>query len=176
MAHSSRRFPARSPRRQTIWSQGPGSQTATTFAASTTSILGLGQTSGGGVTVVRLRGRISCVLETTSAAARGFHCALGIGIVTQDAFTVGGVTALPNPFDDIDWGWWYHSIFDVQSVTATIADGVNAGSAWYTAEVDSKAMRKLVPNETIFASLQVFESGTESMDVLFDSRMLVKLS
>ena len=175
MAHFPRRSQARSPRRTTVWSQGPGSQTATTFASSTTSVLGLGQTSGGGVTVVRLRGRISCVLETTSAAARGFHCALGIGIASADAFAAG-VASLPNPFDDIDWSWWYHSIFDVQSVTATIADGVNAVGAFYTAEVDSKAMRKIAPNETIFASLQVLESGTESMDVLFDSRMLVKLS
>ncbi len=171
MAHSRRQFPARS-QRTTLWNQGPGSQTSTSFSSSTTSVLGLGQTALGGVTLVRLRGNMQALLNL-GGGGEGFHCAIGLGVVTNDAFSVGGVTSLPNPFDDIDWTWWYHRIFDVHSRSSF--NSADPGGL-FNLDIDSKAMRKMKPNETVFASLQVIESGTASMDVYFDTRMLFKLA
>ena len=177
MAHSNlRRHQLRSPRRTVVWNQGPGSATVTAFSSNVTTVLGLGQTSLGGVTVVRLRGSLQAFLRSGDAGGVGFHCALGVGIVTQDAFSVG-VTAMPNPQDDTDWKWLYHRIFDLHTLDATIANSYGpAGLAAIQFEVDSKAMRKMVPNQTIFASLQVVEAAAATMDVYFDSRMLLKLS
>jgi len=175
MARLSRRPLAPSPKRALIWNQGPGSATVTNFSSSTTSVLGLGQTGFAATTLMRLRGYLAATLTTVGAITDGFHCAVGVGLVTADAFTVGGVTSLPNPFDDIDWKWIYHRIFDVHCVTATIGDGVNAGAVHLGFEVDTKAMRKMAPNETLFASMQVVEDGAATMDVFFDSRMLIKL-
>jgi len=66
--------------------------------------------------------------------------------------------------------------FDIHARSAGDTDGVNSVSGYYREEVDSKAMRKIAPNETIFGSLQVVEVGTAVMEAFFDSRMLVKLS
>ena len=177
MAHSPRGFSrgARAPRRKVFWNEGPGGSTVTSFASSTTSILGAGVTAiSVGLTVVRIHGMLSCYLGTTSAGVRGFHCVFGMGIVSNDAFAVG-VTAVPNPADDMDWpGWMVHRIFDVQSLTATIADGSNAVSAVGLIEIDNKSMRKLGLNETLFGSLQVVENGTEGLEVFFETRILVK--
>lgn len=174
MAHSRARFQARS-RRSRLWNQGPGGQTITSFASSTTSVLGLGQTSLGGVTIARVRGNLELVLTAAAAAGDGFHVGFGIGISTADAFSVGGVTSLPNPLDDMDWGGWiYHTILDIHNVTATIADGSNVPVVRHV--VDSKAMRKMKPNETIWGSMQVIEDGTSGLEVSFDSRMLVLLA
>ena len=176
MARSSQRFPARS-RRTTIWNQGPGQQTVDVVSSSTTLVLGLGQTAFGGTTIIRIRGNFAATLQTAGAAGDGFHMGLGIGISTADAFSVGGVTSLPNPLDDIGWGgWMYHRILDVHTATSSITDGVNAVCSVVQVEVDTKAMRKMLPNETIWASLQLVEDGAASVGVFFDSRMLVKLS
>ena len=84
-------------------------------------------------------------LLTAAAAGDGFFGAVGIGIVTNQAF-VAGVTSMPEPFDEVNWdGWMWHFFFDIRSVTATIGDGVNAASVSQLLTIDSKAMRKLEP-------------------------------
>jgi len=170
------RGPRRSSR-QTAWEEGPGSSTSQQFVASTTILQGSGAQAGvDGVTIVRTRGHLSALLTAVAAANEGFHCAIGICVVTVDAFTVG-VTAVPNPIADMSWdGWLYHRFFDVHSISGTIADGVNAGTVGINFEVDSKAMRKIGINEVVVATLEVIENGTAVMEVYFDTRILVKLS
>ena len=113
------------------------------------------------------------ILEAAANIGEGYHAALGIGVCTNDAFAIG-VTAVPNPIADADWdGWFYHRFFDLHATTATISDGVNTGRiAW---EVDSKAMRKVTVNDTIFATVETVEVGTSQIEVFFDSRALFKL-
>ena len=170
----SRVVPARS-KRATAWGIGPGSSVATAFSIDTSTILGSGVAlvTEDRVTIVRIRGALQAFLTAATAAADGFHCALGIGIVSADAFAVG-VTAVPNPLDDMAWpGWMYHRFFDVHSGgTFNAADG----GVQVRFEVDSKAMRKFGINETLFGVLQVVEDTTAVMQVYFDSRILVKLS
>ena len=43
-------------------------------------------------------------------------------------------------------------------------------------EVDSKAMRKLEEGIVIFGAMDVTEVGASSMQVLFDTRLLLKLA
>jgi len=166
----------RPQRRKTGWDFGPGGTGVTSFSSSTTSILGGGaEVVAQGLTLVRLRGSVQGFLKTADAANAGFHCAMGIGIVSTDAFAVG-VTALPNPADDIGWGWLYHRFFDLHAFSATVADSMAAsGLGSIQFEVDSKAMRKLTVSEVIFASLQVIELSTATMSVFFESRALLKL-
>ena len=115
------------------------------------------------------------VFEASDAAGGGFFGALGIGVVTSDAFAVG-VTAVPNPVDDADWdGWMWHQFVSVHTITATIADGVNAQGVYARVPIDTKAMRKIPLNETVFLSLQVAEAISATMEVFADSRMLLKL-
>jgi len=156
------------------WGVGPGGQTAQQFAASVSTILGNGVilSTETEVTIVRLRGAFSAYLRSATAADNGFHCALGVGIASEDAFAVG-VTALPNPLDDADWpGWFYHRFFDIHASGAFAGDQPGGSVAF---EVDSKAMRKMGENEIVFANLQVIEDSAATMTVWFDSRLLAKL-
>jgi len=172
---SNRQFRGRSPRRTVGWGIGPGSSAATALSASGQSILGSGLIVGevAKVTVVRLRGNLQAYLTATAAANDGFHCAVGIGIVTNEAFAIGP-TALPGPLSEADWdGWFYHRIFDLHqgaenAVNTALLDAVQF-------EVDSKAMRKWDGGaETMVAMVEVSEIGTSVMTIYFDTRVLIK--
>ncbi len=167
-------------RRQVAWGIGPGASVVVAApSASQANIL------GGGVvlvneekaTIVRIRGSVQAFLTTASAAGDGFHCAMGIALVTSQAFAAG-VASLPHPIDESDWdGWMYHRFFDLHSAFATLVGGfvVNDQSS-IQFEVDTKAMRKWTENMTVVGVLQSVEQGTASMNMFFDSRLLVKLS
>jgi len=163
----------RAPRRLTGWDEGPGGTALTTISDSLATILGSGFSFLlDGLTIVRIRGSIQVFL-TSGAANSGFHCALGMGVVSLDAFTVG-ITAVPDPIADMQWGgWMYHRFFDVHSSAAFSAtDGANKVQF----EIDSKAMRKVGQNDLLFLSLEAVESGTAVMSVCAETRILLKLS
>jgi len=171
-----RGFPARSrSRRLTAWAEGPESvrQTVTgndhlvwTFGVATTQ---------GKVTIVRIRGTWQIRLTTTSAVNAGFHGALGIGLVTTPAFDAGAVST-PGPLTEVDWdGWMWHTFFDVNSITAVIADGVNAFSVVAQGVIDSKAMRLFDEDTTLIGAVEVEEDGTQLAMLSAETRMLVKI-
>ena len=163
----------RATKRHTDWGFGPDmlnvAMSSSTKVIGTTSL-----TIGEQQTVVRLRGLIHVNLLTATAAGDGFFGATGIAIVNTDAFNVG-VTAIPGPFTDANWdAWIWHSFFDVRAVTATIADGVNANAVSQRIEVDSKAMRRWDPADTMVWLVEGTESGTASCEFNGDSRILLK--
>jgi len=164
-------------RRRTAWFEGPGSSSpSASISADQVLLLGLGLSiNSDGLTLVRTRGIFEASLLTSNAAGGGYMGALGIGLINKDAFAVG-VTTVLDPITDSDWdGWLYHRWFSVHTVSATIADGVNAQGAYERFEVDSKAMRKLKEEDVMFAVVQVVEDSTATMEIRFDSRILVKL-
>ncbi len=92
--------------------------------------------------------------------------AFGIGLVSQEAF-IAGVTAVPEPFTDSDWGGWM--------VMVPFAYNIDFGSATslyinsLQIEVDSKAMRKVEPNSVMVV---VAESLTGAFDIADGTRLL----
>ena len=172
-----RGFPrVRSQRRLTSWGLGPGDSSPEPITGSGKSVLGLGAGAVvDGLTVVRLRGSVQAYIDSFNAAGSGFHCAMGVCVANGDAFATG-VAALPDPLADASWdGWMYHRFFDVHAITSTISDGVNGYTIQQEFEVDSKAMRKLPASDVLCAVIDVVEIGTATMDVFFDSRILLKL-
>ena len=173
-----RGFPqVRGQRRKYQWEEGPGGSTVTAFTSSTAIILGSGvEALQGGNTIVRIRGALQAYITSTDSINGGFHCVLGIGIVSADAFAVG-VTAVPNPLGDFDWpGWMYHWFYDLHAATSTITDSLVNGLGSIQFEVDSKAMRKIGLNEVLMANLETVEDPASGMSVFFDSRVLLKLA
>ena len=173
-----RRAPIRS-RRKTSWGVGPGDPDTVpgALSASGSVIVGAGISLSNEeqATIVRIRGYFEATLLTASAAGEGFLAAVGIGIVTGDAFTVG-ITAMPTPVTDENWdGWLWHNYFSVRAPTATIADVAGRGSAHFRTPIDSKAMRILHSDNVLFMALQVTEVGTSSMDFSAATRLLLKL-
>ena len=174
-----RGFPlVRGKRRKTAWGVGP--ESINQAINSTAAVLwgtGSALAAQDAVTIVRIRGFLQLMLTSTSVAQGGFRGAVGIGIVNDNAFTVGGVASILTPLTDDDWdGWMWHSYLNVNSVTATIADGANAVSAVYRTEIDTKAMRKFNSDEVVMGVIEVAEVGTEIAVLSAQTRMLLKLA
>ena len=165
-----------SQRRRVGWSDGPGD--ISTFAAVTASsvaIVGNGAIAlGDGITVVRIRGILQLILTAASAPLDGFTGAFGICVVTEDAFAVG-VTAVPDPVDDVGWdGWMWHSFYSLIQPIAFAAQ--SAATSNQTLVIDTKAMRKLHASDVIILVGEHLESGTAAMIVVGGSRALTKLA
>ena len=167
------RTQGRTPRRLSEWALGP-QDSGTELSATGDTVWNTGATVALSATLIRIRGLFSIYLKTVSAVNSGFTGAVGIGIASTDAFTAG---ALPDPSGDATWPWIWHSFFDVRSITAAITEGGNAGSVFMRMPIDSKAMRKQNPDETLFGAVQVLqESGTVTAQFFARTRVLDKLS
>ena len=178
MARRSRGFsPVRvATRRKTGWQEGFGGVTTQAISADGKTILGAGaQVVDDGFTLVRTRGVISIGLSASSTVGGGFTGAVGVGIVTNDAFAIGA-TAMPGPLADAQWdGWLFHTFFNSMGLKAGLATQDTVPQAVQHIVVDSKAMRKLNLNDPIFAMIDVIEIGVAVIQVRADSRLLLKL-
>ena len=155
-------------RRLTQWI-GPADQGYVSVASGGKTIVGTGPFTEA-ATIIRTRGQVS-IQPGSFAADLNVIGAFGVGIVSDEAAAIG-VTAVPGPFDSADWtGWYVWRSFslhlDVQS-----AVGFDVQSM-INMEVDSKAMRKIYPNETF---VLVAESQAGAFDISMPLRTLVKLS
>ena len=161
-------------RRLTSWDLGPGGSTAVGINSNSLTILGSGsQATVDGLTIVRIRGRVYCYLSAAAAVDNGFALTFGMGICTNQAFAIGA-TAVPSPLDEADWdGWLWHQFVYVMSPLGAPVEAPT--SALFSMEVDSKAMRKLPQNQTLFVAVDAIERGAATVRVDFDSRVLVKL-
>ena len=175
-----RRFQHRSqPKRLTSWSVG--AESALVSLTSTGSALWLTGVvpAQSGLTIVRTRGEFLAYLTAASGVNNGFTGAVGLGIVSTEAFAAG-VASVPTPLSDSDWdGWLWHSFFHLMS--GAIMDGTAAAdtnlenTVQVRLPIDSKAMRKLPDGWTVIGVVQATEIGTASMSFFGNSRMLVKL-
>ena len=168
MAHPRRRF-AGGAKRLTIWI-GPADQAYVGVATGGATMVALSPEFGEATTLVRTRGHTS-VQPGSFAADLNIVGAVGMGVVSLEASVVG-ISALPLPFDDANWGGWmvwrsFSLHFDVQS-----AAGFDVNSA-LEFEVDSKAMRKVGSNEVFVI---VAQSQVGAFDISTPWRYLVKLS
>ena len=168
-------YQARGSRRQTSWDEGPGGTGITQLSSVGSVFLGsVAQALVDGLTIVRLRGSFAAYLETAAAVGQGYQGAIGLGVVSENAFGVG-ITAVPTPITDSTWdGWLYHRFFGVHRSLA--ATGAGEGSSQIRFEVDSKAMRKIPESDALIAVVEMVEIGTATIDMFFDSRILVKLA
>ena len=170
------RTPARS-RRQVSWSPGPNAVDLA-FAATGSQVWtnGVQLVLEDRATIVRMRGWCHFIMKTTDSGGAGWAGAIGLGIVSAASFAAG-VASVPTPVTESGWpGWLYHRFFDVRSITATIADGVNAAAVDLSWELDSKAMRKLGADEVVLGAIEVTEIGVSTAEFHADTRMLLKLS
>ena len=168
------RFPrAGLQRRQSTWSQGAGG--ILTSSASASLLFGTGaQAALAGLTIVRTRGFLNVSARTAAAALDGFSGAVGLAIVSENAFGIG-ITAVPTPITDIAWdGWLWHQLFSVKSMSSTVDSGGILANARFT--IDSKAMRKIKLTDIIVMVAEVTEVGTSVFHAEADTRFLSKLS
>ena len=171
---------ARSQKRESVWDAGPNLVIAAISATGKTLWTnGRVLATESKATIVRIRGVMTFQLDLATAAGNGLSGAVGIGLVSQEAFAAG-VASIPGPFDQPEWkGWMWHHYFSIRGVAAQSAgaDVARNVSADLRLEIDSKAMRKMGSNETLFGIIDVeAEDGTASMAVVADTRVLFKLT
>ena len=163
----------RSTRRLTSWEAGVGGGAPITESATVTRFLGSALAfSQDGLTLVRTRGLFSANLTAASAAANGYHGAVGIGLATAAAVAVG-ITAVPTPITEQGWdGWiWWSPIFAYSGR----ADEVEGGSGTNSLVIDTKGMRKIKEEDSLYAAIEITEVGAASLFISLDCRMLFKL-
>ena len=170
MPHGRARVLRTSSQRKTSWTFGIIPSLSQTFAASGVGLFGGNDIVADGQTLIRVRGFLELILTSASALGDGFHGAVGIGVVQTAAFDTG-VAAVPVPVADVTWnGWLWHQWF---SLTAPTAAQVTENRQVF--EVDSKAMRKLSADQTLFYAISATEVGTSGMIARMGIRSLVKL-
>jgi len=163
-------------RRRTSWELGPGDCVETSVIGTGTVFIGMALTPTiDGLTLARLRGRFSMFLTAASAAGDGFCGAFGIGLATAAAVSAG-IGSVPTPITEQAWdGWLFWEPIQLFAGDKTAGD-VNWLPAVSQFVVDTKAMRKLVVEDALYAVLEVeVEEGTATAEVRFDSRTLMML-
>lgn len=176
----SARSPIRSQRRKTAWGFGPDSaQQSLTSTGQTLWSTGVVLVAEVEATIVRLRGEILFQLDLATSAGDGFTGAVGIGIVTSDAFAIGA-GSMPGPLTNSDAQlWMWHQFITIRGVAAQ-SQGADIGRNAFADvryQIDSKAMRIFHNNETLFGMTEFgVETGTAGVVQSADVRVLAKLT
>ena len=161
----------RGPRRQTNWFASVVNTDHSTLAADTTLLdqvfTGFSEVN----TVTRIRGLLSVATDQNAANETPFG-AIGFGIVTAEA-VAAGVGSIPGPYSNANWdGWLLHQYF---STIAKVGDATGFTIVSQQYELDSKAMRKLKPEDRLVVMV---ENGNATDGLIFtlDFRVLFKES
>ncbi len=168
--------PVRS-RRVAKWGFGPDAQPLSLSSDAdqlwTNAVVLVNETQ---LTIVRMRGHVTGFLLSATAAGDGFDGALGIALVSDEAFGQGAAS-VPNPVTEADWdGWIWHHFFQMHSPAATLAASAGDQVAAFQYEIDSKAMRKWSTGNTLVGVLGNVENGAATAEIWADVRILAKLS
>ena len=170
MARRVRTTFVRGPRKGTDWSASTPVAAFVNVGGSAVALLETFTPIAGGETVIRTRGLFTWMSDQTGANESQIG-AVGIGVVSEQAATVG-ITAIPHPDTDAAWGGWlWHSYF-ASRLEFVSAVGVLPEMA-HNIVIDSKAMRKVGENERLVVVCE--NSSTTGIRVLTSIRLLSKL-
>ncbi len=162
-----RRVVTRGARRLTQWI-GPADQNYVSVASAGATLVASAPFEEQ-TTVVRARGQVS-VIPAAFTTSLNIVGAFGVAIVSTEAFTAG-IASIPEPFSDADWGGWF--VWRSFSYRFEFDDATGLNFPRWDFEVDSKAMRRISPNETM---VLIAESQTGAFQISAPLRVLVKLS
>jgi len=149
-------------RQKKEWSSIPAVEVTMT-GASTTAAAALGSTQA--LTVLRMIGEY--VINPTSApvALDSAFIGVGIGVVSADAFAVGG-GSMPDPLTDQGYPWLYWAVHPVFFMSNSTNPGNDVMGARVT--IDIRSMRKLKPQEDL-AMVVEYGNGTGNPPMTFVS-------
>ena len=169
MAHRRRSF-VRAPRKAVDWTSSGVRTAYQGVAAGTAFLLETFTPIEGGETVIRTRGIFS-VRSDQLVASEAQIGAFGIGVVSDQAESVG-ITAIPHPHTDASWGGWlYHSYF-ANFFSFVTGSGYQPQDASRVV-IDSKAMRKVGDRERLVTVVE--NVGTAGFQFWNSERILSKV-
>ena len=109
-----------------------------------------------GRTVLRMIGEYLIMSTAAPVALDAAGIAIGIGVVSTDASTVGG-TAMPDPQDEPEYPWLFWASHTWRSNSANIDSAL--GSTVIRRSFDIKSMRKVKPRESLAVLIQYTDRG-----------------
>jgi len=120
-------------------------------------------------TLMRIRGHILLQLDAAGVDERAL-VSFGIGLFSTDARVAG---AVPEVFDEAEFGWIWYGFGSVTSLAEAAIAGEGPGMI-HRIEVDSKAMRKVKPNQSIALVAEVCSTSDMggTVDILAGARVL----
>ncbi len=121
-------------------------------------------------TLMRIRGNVLVSIDGPTDGDKVI-AAMGIILVTEEALAAGA-SAIANPGDinDLDAPWIWHQFLPLQSQAIV---STSAGQQFMRVEMDSKAMRKVKPTQSlVFRTANVALSGTPAVDYTAAARIL----
>ena len=124
-------------------------------------------------TIVRMRGHILLRQTTQSTTITTGVVFMGIKLATASA-VASGITALETPFTEIgsDWIWWETRALSTLDSTLGQSNGTQTHSRVL---LDSKAMRKVQPNQVlVFVAQHTAIAGTQTSIIVGGIRILLK--
>ena len=126
------------------------------------------------LTLVRVRGT-GFIFMDPGAIGEIILVGVGLIIVKADAFAIGA-TAVPGPITDLDADWLWHRIVPL-GPTAQAAQAGNLVPQVERFEIDSKAQRKVKPNDSlVFVAEGDVSAGAPTYDAHLGCRHLLMLS
>ena len=123
-------------------------------------------------TILRVRGFVWAAMDQTKQLGDLAEVTWGLAVLSTDAVTAG-VGSVPDPAGDADFPWMWWGSMQLDSFVSA------AEEVWGTTaqrqEVDTKAMRKIKPNESVLMIGQIGGSvGAPVIDVAIGKmRMLI---
>jgi len=142
---------------------GIAGTTLTTSQAILASCV-LGATGVAKGTHLRARGEV-LLTATSNAAGDSDVIGLGICIVSETAGAVGGLS-VPGPIADEDADFWiWHQYTPLRAIAASAADDTAIGTIARVV-IDSKAMRKFVPDQRIILVGELTTGSFATVNVL----------
>ena len=172
MARAVARQFVRGPRRATAW------DAFTPFHATVGSgaaVLIETQTPAVALTVVRLRGELLVMMDTSTGAA-GEFAIVGLGIAVVNAATAtAGVASLPTPVTDAEWGGWLWHAFVPMGFEPAAAGATGDLESRSRVVIDNKAMRKLSTDDVmVLVAENGVLTGAFSVEIFGGIRFLSK--
>jgi len=175
---ASRRVFQRAARRRMSWEGSSIALTNTTGSVSETTVVTEANLENvPNPTIVRIRGKLLLRVTGVGGAPMGVIITMGIKLVSEQAASAGA-GSIEHPQSDIgsDWIWWHVEAFrSINTTEHASATGMPFGASVRDVVVDSKAMRKVKPNQVLKLVIQnTVIASTATLTLDGSIRVLVK--
>ena len=121
-------------------------------------------------TILRIRGSFFVQFDSTAQVGDNISVAVGIGIVSTDAAALGA-TALPDPASELEYPWLWWGSMNLASEVAAAPTAWGPGAQFM--EVDTKAMRRVKPQQSLALIVEVFSATGAPVTLLKSTAMRV---
>ncbi len=116
-------------------------------------------------TILRIRGYVSAIFDESSQVGDKMTVTFALGMVSTDAKDVGA-TALPDPGGEPEYPWLWWGQLRLDSFSTNGLPSASWGPAAQRMEVDSRAMRRFKPRESLVWVVERADAGGAPVTII----------